>query len=185
MNNSHAELIRSAANGDLEALDQLARIYGPICWRTARGLGLSAHDAEDVAQNVLIKLVNMLNRYDPERAQLRTLAYRMTVNAAADVQARASAREIPCEQESFSSIPDAQTQNGLETTADSETVAAVRAAATTLPEKQRRVFALHDLEGLSIAETAEALSVSPANVRVHLCLARKSLREKLARFLED
>ncbi|MHC4916440.1 MAG: RNA polymerase sigma factor, partial [Planctomycetota bacterium] len=42
----------------------------------------------------------------------------------------------------------------------------------------------HDLEGLSIADTASTLEITPTNVRVHLTHARRALRERLGHLLE-
>ena len=54
-----------------------------------------------------------------------------------------------------------------------------------LDEKHRLVFLLRDVEGLSIAETAQALGLSEANVKVRLLRARLQLREHLTRVLGD
>jgi RNA polymerase sigma-70 factor (ECF subfamily) len=58
-------------------------------------------------------------------------------------------------------------------------------ALTRLDEKHRLVFLLRDVEGLSVAETAEALELSEANVKVRLLRARLQLREDLTRVLGD
>jgi DNA-directed RNA polymerase specialized sigma24 family protein len=52
------------------------------------------------------------------------------------------------------------------------------------PERQRQVFVLHDLEELSVPDTAAALEITETNVRVQLCSARRALRERLAHLLE-
>jgi RNA polymerase sigma-70 factor (ECF subfamily) len=54
-----------------------------------------------------------------------------------------------------------------------------------LDDKYRLVFLLRDVEGLSVKETAEALGLSEANVKVRLLRARLQLREHLTRVLGD
>ena len=54
-----------------------------------------------------------------------------------------------------------------------------------LDEKRRVVFLLRDVEGLSVQETAEALGLSEANIKVRLLRARLQLREELTRSLGD
>ena len=54
-----------------------------------------------------------------------------------------------------------------------------------LDDKHRLVFLLRDVEGLSVKETAEALDLSEANVKVRLLRARLQLRELLTRVLGD
>ncbi len=61
----------------------------------------------------------------------------------------------------------------------------VSAALDELDDKYRLVFLLRDVEGLSTAETAEALEISEANVKVRLLRARLMLREKLTRAFGD
>ncbi len=58
-------------------------------------------------------------------------------------------------------------------------------AVDSLPEKYRLVFVLRDIEGLSVEETADLLSITPANVKVRLLRARLALREKLTAVFGD
>ena len=58
-------------------------------------------------------------------------------------------------------------------------------ALARLDEKHRLVFLLRDVEGFSIQETAAALDLSEANVKVRLLRARLQLREDLTRVLGD
>ena len=58
-------------------------------------------------------------------------------------------------------------------------------ALTRLDEKHRLVFLLRDVEGLSVRETADALDLSEANMKVRLLRARLQLREELTRVLGD
>ncbi len=58
-------------------------------------------------------------------------------------------------------------------------------ALARLDEKHRLVFLLRDVEGLSVKEMAEALSLSEANTKVRLLRARLQLREQLTRTLGD
>ena len=58
-------------------------------------------------------------------------------------------------------------------------------ALARLDEKHRLVFLLRDVEGLSVKETADALGLSEANIKVRLLRARLQLREQLTRTLGD
>jgi len=55
----------------------------------------------------------------------------------------------------------------------------IESAVDRLPEGQRLVFMLRDVQGLSVAETAESLELTPSNVKVRLHRARSSLRQRL------
>jgi RNA polymerase sigma-70 factor (ECF subfamily) len=179
-----AELARRAARGDPAAAEELARAHGPAAFRLARSLGLDEHDAEDVAQEVLVRLLGMLGRYDPERASLGTLVYRMTANAVADLRRKQAARPGRADTEVLRSAPAREAALTPAAEDPGQIRLAVLAAAQMLPERQRQVFVLHDLEELTVAEAAAALEISETNVRVQLCSARRSLRERLSHILE-
>ena len=66
-----------------------------------------------------------------------------------------------------------------------ETQRLLDAALDQLDEKHRLVFVLRDVEGLSVRETAEALAITEANVKVRLLRARLQLREQLTRAFGD
>ncbi len=185
MRETDAELARRASRGDPGAAEELARAHGPAAFRVAQSLGLGEHDAEDVAQEVLVRLLGALARYDPARASLATLVFRMTANAVADLRRRQAARPGQADTEALRTAP--AREDGRADAAGDEPGRirmAVLAAAQGLPERQRQVFVLHDLEELSIGDTAAALEITETNVRVHLCSARRALRERLAHLLE-
>jgi RNA polymerase sigma-70 factor (ECF subfamily) len=184
VNETDAELARRAAAGEPAAAEQLARTYGPAAFRVARSLGLGEHDAEDLAQEVLVRLLGLLGRYRPERASLGTLVYRMTANAVSDFRGRPAAREARADSEVLRGAGDPRGGTGAERLEAAELRELILAAAAGLPERQRQVFILHDLEELPVGDVAAALETSPGNVRVHLCSARRALRERLAHLLE-
>jgi RNA polymerase sigma-70 factor (ECF subfamily) len=184
VNETDAELARRAAAGEPAAAEELARTHGPAAFRVARSLGLGEHDAEDLAQEVLVRLLGLLGRYDPERASLRTLVYRMTANAVSDFRSRPAAREARADSELLRSAPDPRGYTEAGRLEAAELRRLILAAAAELPERQRQVFILHDLEELPVGDVAAALETSASNVRVHLCSARRALRERLAHLLE-
>jgi RNA polymerase sigma-70 factor (ECF subfamily) len=67
----------------------------------------------------------------------------------------------------------------------SETQRLIDVALAELDERYRLVFLLRDVEGFSVKETADALGLSEANVKVRLLRARLELREKLTRAFGD
>jgi RNA polymerase sigma-70 factor (ECF subfamily) len=184
VNTEDAVLARRAVSGEAAAAEELARRHGPAAFRLARALGLGEHDAEDVAQEVLVRLLKMLDRYDPEKASLGTLVHRMTMNAASDHRRRQAGREVSSEDADLRAAPNARSFTEAAGLAPGEIRRAVLAAADGLPERQRQVFVLHDLEELPVADVAAALEITATNVRVHLCAARRTLRGKLAHLLE-
>jgi RNA polymerase sigma-70 factor (ECF subfamily) len=179
-----AKLARRAAGGDPAAREELVRRYGPVSFRCARSLGLSDHDAEDIAQDVMVKLLGAIGRYDPKKAAIGTLVYRITVNAVHDFRAKPQHRETGASTTVIRAVPSPRTRAEAEKLEFGEMRALIVNQVRTLPARQRQVCVLHDLEGMSIADTAAALEITPTNVRVHLTHARRALRERLAHLLE-
>ena len=184
MRDKDAQLASRAARGDADAREELVRKYGPASFRTARSLGLGEHDAEDLAQEVMLKLVGAIRRYDPQRAAIGTLVYRMTVNAVHDFRARPARREVGVDTTVLRTLPSPASGAEVQRLEYGELRAVIVSQVRNLPERQRQVCVLHDLEGLSITDTAETLEITPTNVRVNLTHARRALRERLAHLLE-
>lgn len=167
--NEEEERIRRAAGGDREAFAMLVehhydKIYG-IAWKFC---GTKA-DAEDVAQNVVIKLARAMPSYRFEAA-FTTWLYRLTVNAAKDhlrAAGRISARETLLEPE----ITPATAENPEQKLQAKQVLAAVDA----LPEAQREVILLVCWEGLNHKEAAEILGCAETTVSWRLFEARKKL----------
>jgi RNA polymerase sigma-70 factor, ECF subfamily len=180
-----AELARLVQSGDSQARDSLVGTYGAASYRTARSMGVEASTCEDLAQDVMIGLLGMIHRYDPKRASLATLVYRMTINAVNDVLRKMKRGEQRARTSVMMALPSRQAEKEAQRMEFSDMQPLIVQAIKNLPQRQRQVSVLHDLEGLSIADTAEALKLSVTNVRVHLTHARRKLRETLAHLLED
>ena len=176
-----AELIRAAAAGDTDAFGRLVDLKRRLVLRAAFRILGNLDDAHDVAQTVFLTLWRSLDRYDHTR-RFDTWLYRVTVNAAIDMSRKAGPRGVlqPLPDENrgglFATGPDAERKLNR---AELQQVFLRLSAA--MPERQRAVFVLRELEGLSTAEVAEALDVTASTVRNHLAQARRVLRDGIRR----
>lgn len=167
---SDMALAEKASGGDSEAFSALlSRHYGLI-FRTAWKWSGVREDAEDIAQNVCIKLANILPQYRREAA-FATWLYRVTLNEAKDygrAKSRRGGREIGDEElERFASdTPDAEAS--LISRCLYKCIAA-------LPEKLRMAVLLVCAEGLSHAEAGGILQCREGTVSWRLSEARKQL----------
>ena len=175
------ELIRAAAAGERRAFDELVRLKRDRVVRTAYQITGDLDDALDVAQGVLLKLWQGLDRFDPRR-RFDTWLYRITVNAAIDMLRSRGPKGIlqplPGDGSDLGSAAEAP----ADATVDLGRLqrAFLRLAGELAP-KQRAAFVLREIEGLETAEVARVMDVSESTVRNHLMQARRVLRAGLER----
>jgi RNA polymerase sigma-70 factor (ECF subfamily) len=174
------ELIRAAADGDTDAVDELVRRKREQVVRIAYQVTGDWEDAVDVSQGVFVRLWKGLRRYDPSR-RFDTWLYRITVNAAIDfVRARGrSLQPLPDEPQE---LPAATAGPTAESALDlAELRRAFARLSARLAPKQRIAFVLREVEGLETAEVARIMNVAESTVRNHLLQARRVLRHGLER----
>jgi RNA polymerase sigma-70 factor (ECF subfamily) len=174
------ELIRAAADGDSDAVDELVRRKREQVVRIAYQVTGDWEDAVDVSQGVFVRLWKGLRRYDPSR-RFDTWLYRITVNAAIDfVRSRGrSLQPLPDEPQE---LPAATAGPTAESALDlAELRRAFARLSARLAPKQRVAFVLREVEGLETAEVARIMNVAESTVRNHLLQARRVLRQGLER----
>jgi RNA polymerase sigma-70 factor (ECF subfamily) len=177
-----AALIEAVRNGDAAAFEKLVVAKRRLVVSTAYQITGNMEDAQDVAQRVLLTLWNSMHRYDPAR-RFDTWLYRVTVNAAIDHHRKSGPHGVL---QALPENPSATVYLSKEAGADqllnqSELQKIFRRLAAGLAPRQRAVFVLRELQGLSTSDVAEAMEVTPSTVRNHLLQARKILREGLER----
>jgi RNA polymerase sigma-70 factor (ECF subfamily) len=141
-------------------------------WGALRRLGVREQDAQDLTQKVFIVVYLKLPAFE-NRSSLRTWLFRVCLNAASDYRRSAPIRrEVATEPNEIDFLSGFQDDVHEE----SESRRRVNVAETILnklPEAQRLVFVLFELEELSGGEIAELLGISVGTVRSRLRLARE------------
>lgn len=152
-------IIYRAQQCDSAAFSQLVEAYQGSVYRIALRMGLSPSDAEDAAQEAFVKAWRALPTFRGD-SRFSTWLYRLTANAAVDVQRREK-RQKEADDIDEVVLPDesASPQQQVEKT---ETQAAVRNALAQLPEEYRTVLLLRYMEDLSYEEIGRALKLPPA-----------------------
>jgi RNA polymerase sigma-70 factor, ECF subfamily len=178
--------------GDREEFSRLVDVYsGPIYRLALKMLGIPT-DAEDVLQNTFLKAFQHLKDFEG-RSSLSTWLYRIASNEAL-MLLRKQRPEItlsddaledndnsdyyPAQFTDWCCLPETEFLSA-------ESKAALDRAVQHLPETQRIVFVLRDIEGLSIQETGQVLNLSEAAVKTRLLRARLSLREELSKYYSE
>lgn len=170
---SELSLIQSAASGNLSAFSELVRLYRFRVLRTATGIVGSTEEAEDVAQQVFIRVWNHLTDYDPA-GTFASWLYRITVNLSIDAL-RKHRHEAPLPDD----LPGASHMDPEDQVLRRDERQRVRAAIARLPDKARAALVLREYEQLSYKEIAETLKIPIGTVMSRLNYARRMLGELL------
>ena len=167
---SDSELVGRARDGDREAFGRLVERHYDFVHRVAwRWCGRKA-DAEDIAQDVCVRLGRSIRDYRGSGA-FTTWLYAMTLNAARD-HARKSMREsAKTEAYGVHALISGETPEEADDQAE-----ALWAAVRRLPDKQRDAVLLVYGEGLPHAAAAEAMAISETTVSWHIHEAKKRLK---------
>jgi RNA polymerase sigma-70 factor (ECF subfamily) len=163
-------LVLSAQRGDAGAFGELAQLFLRPAYAVALAVVRRPADAEDVAQDALVKALGAI---DTCREPGRFLPWLLSIvrNEGRNWLAKRKHRDVPAEDIAEAAGPD---------DAPLSTRDWLRQALATLNETQREVVLLHDLEGLTHGEIAASLGCSEIMSRQHLFAARRVLRTALA-----
>jgi RNA polymerase sigma-70 factor (ECF subfamily) len=177
-----SDLISRAAGGDPTAFQALVERHRSMVYRVAYQFAGNHHDAEDIAQEVFIKVFRSLDRFRQD-AQLTSWMYRIVMNACIDHRRRdQSAGITPFGEEAEQRMLNTPEERpGPEDRAyGGELGAVLEAEVARLPEGQRIVFVMRHHQGLKLGEIADALGLAEGTVKRQLHSAVHRLRQTLA-----
>jgi RNA polymerase sigma-70 factor (ECF subfamily) len=177
------EIVFRIRNGDQAAFRTLVEMYRQPLYRLAFRILGNEEEARDAVQESFVKIWQKIGSYDPSRKFI-TWMNTILVNTSAD-RLRALRRHLMVPLDQVAQTLEAMQQRDPGNAADTHDLAIlIHCLADGLPEKQRIVFILRDIEGLA-SEEVEAITGLPENsVKSNLYHARKSVREKLLRIFE-
>jgi RNA polymerase sigma-70 factor (ECF subfamily) len=191
--NEESELARRLAAGDPDAFDRFVEHFRGKIFHYSWLMCGQREDAEEVAQDTLLKVFESFAQLrEPER--VRPWVFRIAKNACLMKRRKsvfAPARELSLDElmpartgdgeggiqiADWSRLPDAQTL-------DAEMRAALDRSIAALPEIDRSVILLRDVEELSTDETAQILDLTEQTVKMRLHRARLAVRQILDEYL--
>ena len=202
--NDEAALLAALRAGDERAFERLVDRYHASLVRVARQYVPTQEIAEEVAQEAWLGLLRGLDAFEG-RSSLRTYLFRIVMNLARTRGVR-EARSAPfsslvrddedgpvVDPERFVQAPDRGaghwaspirpwSLSAEQLALSGEAIGKVHEAIAELPEVQRRVVTLRDVEGFGADEVCELLDLSEGNQRVLLHRARTKLRQALAEY---
>ena len=171
------------------SVEQIYHDYAPRVYNMARRMVRTDADAEDVMQDVLLKVVRKLPTFRGASA-LPTWLHRVTVNTALSHRRKLAVREERRARDPFETIVAEEAEPSGATSPEAqlvnrETHALIERAIAKLPPLYRNVFLLADVEELPNADIAERLGLSLAAVKSRLHRARHLMRDALAPHFDE
>ena len=181
------ELMQRIRNGETDLFYELVRPYERVVFLSAASILGNDADAEEVAQEAMLKAFKYLSRFR-EESKFSTWLIQIAINES-KMKLRKDRRHL------YESIDNDQvTEDGdyipkdfadwreipSEALQRTELREALNKALASLPEKYRTVLILRDVQQLSITETAQLLGISEENVKTRTSRARLQMRDAIA-----
>ncbi|HSR69252.1 MAG TPA: RNA polymerase sigma factor [Acidobacteriota bacterium] len=167
------DLVRRAREGDRQAFDRLVGRFEHKVMKTALFLTRNLDDAEDVAQEVWVKVLTHLEGFE-DAGRIEAWIYRITVNACHDLTRKRRFWQ-PLEKIIRSIKSRDPVQQG-------ELRTRLAACLARLAFRERAAFILQELHGMETAQVAAILECKEATVRGYLHQARRKMRRFLGHY---
>jgi RNA polymerase sigma-70 factor (ECF subfamily) len=184
------EEIIAASEGDEAAFVKLVEAYQQSIYNLALRMVHSRTEAEDITQDIFLHLLDILDRYDPERP-FEPWLFRVATNHILNYLKRRKIKTVPMEslrQPGDSEAPAVELADSNSPTTDpvelSEKYEVLQKAVNELPPDWRAVITLHYMQSFSVNDIASTLEIPVGTVKNRLFRARNILYEKLQKLLE-
>ena len=182
---SDIELVKKTVSGDRQAYRELVEKYQQRIYSIAYGVLHNREDSLDVCQDVFIKAYRKLAKFRGD-SSFYTWLYRIAINMAIDYRRKRKIAveveyddKISTDEETEKTGITAQAEIPSETLDRKEINKLVMDAIQKLPEEQKTVLVLREIEGLAYEEIAEVTGISIGTVMSRLHYGRRKLRDIL------
>ena len=173
------ELLVRVQDGDADAFDVLVRRYLDRARLVARRLMQDPDDADDLVQDAFLRALDRIGTFDVSRA-FEPWFTRLLVNLGLDQRRKQKVRRTEShDPETFAGGVSPEKEMERAELKDS-----LGKALAALPDRQRLIVTLFEIDGHSTEEVANMLQVSQVTIRWHLHQARRTLRDALKGWAE-
>ncbi|MBI4971740.1 MAG: RNA polymerase sigma factor [Candidatus Omnitrophica bacterium] len=174
------QLIERVQSGDKSAFNEIFSRHKTNLINLAFRFTRSREAAEDIAQEIFIKIYEGKVKTDP-KAKFTTWLYRVAVNAAIDVSRKR--KYTPHSLDVREDFKDSAIRHTTEVLTETEIKARVQNEIANLPEKFRSPILLYQFEEMSYREIAAVLGITEKAVERRIYHAKEALRKKLGGLL--
>lgn len=184
--NSELSVIQKILKGETSLFEVLIRRYNSVLYKIARSYGFNHQDAEDIMQDTHIAAYMALPKFEARssyktwisRIMVNKCLYRLKYGYFKNELPTGKALE-PNYQPMYINVRENQTEDLL---TNRELTLILEKSLQSIPAMYRTVFVLREVEGFSVAETAELLEITPVNVKVRLNRAKSLLQKQIEQF---
>ena len=173
-------LIRQVQHGDTDAFELLVAAYEKTVYNVALQMTGNREDAQDLTQEAFFKAYNSLSSFRGE-SKFSSWLYRIVSNLCLDFKRRQSRRPsssltVEDDEGETLQLDIADESQSPEVLLERKlTRDAVRRGLAELPDEQRQILLLREIQGLSYDEIADAMGLEPGTVKSRIFRARKKL----------
>jgi RNA polymerase sigma-70 factor (ECF subfamily) len=172
------EIIERIKKGDQAAFRSIVEEYRQQAFSMAFRITCDEEDARDVVQDSFIKIWQKIETYDMTQ-KFSTWLYKIVANSAIDRMRQIKRHNLVKIENVMSAIDHINLDITQKEDDNKETARLIMWLAEGLPEKQKIVFILRDLQGVDSSEVQQILNMSETSVKSNLYHARIAIREKL------
>lgn len=175
------EIITKIIAGETPVFEILIRRYNPYLYKIGRTYGYSHHDVEDLMQETYVSAFYNLSKFENRSTFKTWLTKIMLNNCYQKKQKHSFKNETMVENKKMEKLDPMfhHHSNTEKTVVNKELGHVLENALNLIPEDYRMAFTLRELNGLSVAETMEVLSISESNVKARLSRAKNMLRSEI------
>lgn len=180
---SDIEIIRKIIDGEIALFEILIRRNNSFLHKTGRSYGYDHEDTQDLMQETFINAYINLSKFE-NRSSFKTWIIKIMLNNCFQKHQKFSFKNEIAGKDLINekSIPMYSSNQNTDTTkvvVSRELNHVIENSLEQVPIDYRLVFSLREINGMNIAETAEALNISESNVKVRLNRAKKMLRKEI------
>lgn len=175
------EVIQKIVSGEVELFEILIRRYNPSLYKVGRSYNYNHEDTQDLMQDSYIDAFTALSRFE-NRSSFKTWIIKIMLNNCYKKQQKWASKNIVTSEIYENSIPMYSNNHYTDiykTITNRELNFVIEQSLLKIPIEYRLVFTLREVNGLNVAETADVLNISEANVKVRLNRAKAMLRKEV------